>query len=520
MSSAKERWRALAGDADLSSHTEDDLPIEPIYTLADACSASERPMVEPEVAVLWEDLHDPVELAGAAALLFRPRRFDAFPLLPIPIALDPGVRWIEGTEAFLGRGLRGSAGADPIGACARGAPLGPSDWDRFAAFAKQLGPSLARTSGAPYADAGATACEQLAMTVAAAIDTGRALFARGVAWPGPTALHVVLDADLFAGIALLRAIRIVWASRAARLGLEPRTHVHAETARRIVARRDPEVNMIRGTLTCFAAICGGADRVTVLPFDRELPNPSELGRRIARNTGLILLEEAHLGRVHDPAGGSFFVERLTKAFVDRAEAIIGAIEDQGGMVSALRSGWVKARVDASARRRRERLAERRDVIIGVTEQPDPRRPPGVPRTGPPDAVRSSAPFEDLRDRLEGARIFLALLGPARDRAARTAWTEGVLAVGGLEPVRSTELLDAGAAAAAFAESGCKAAILCGSDATYEAIATSFAGALRSRGARVFLAGRPKDPYRDAADGFVHAGADILAFLEGVERSLA
>ena len=155
-------------------------------------------------------------------------------------------------------------------------------------------------------------------------------------WPDDAAglvefRYAVTD-EQFAPIAKLRAARRLWArvlelSGAAAAAAPQRQH--AVTSRPMMSRYDPYVNLLRTTVAAFAAGVGGADAVTVLPFDSPLGRPETLGRRIARNTSALLISESHLARVADPAGGSFAVERLTDDLAHAGWAELGRLERRG-----------------------------------------------------------------------------------------------------------------------------------------------------------------------------------------------
>ncbi|CAM5383467.1 methylmalonyl-CoA mutase OS=Streptomyces antimycoticus OX=68175 GN=SANT12839_085060 PE=3 SV=1 [Streptomyces antimycoticus] len=209
---------------------------------------------------------------------------------------------------------------------------------------------------------------------------------------------------------------------------------HAVTSPVMMTRRDPWVNMLRTTVATLAAGVGGADAVTVLPFDSAIGLPDDFARRIARNTSTILLEESHLARVIDPAGGSWYVEKLTDDVARAAWAWFQEIERAGGMAAALASGLVRDRLAETWARRGRDLARRKEPITGVSEFPNlaerpvEREPvPEQPSGGLPRVRRDEA-YEALRTRAdaqlaaEGSRprIFLAALGPAAAHTARAS----------------------------------------------------------------------------------------------------
>src|SRR5690606_8870277 len=114
-------------------------------------------------------------------------------------------------------------------------------------------------------------------------------------------------------------------------------HLHARTARRVLTTRDPYVNLLRNTVAVFAAGVGGAESITSAPLDSAIGQPDASGRRIARNTLHVLQSESHLGRVIDPAGGSWYLDWLTDQMANKAWSSFQQIEQQGGMRKALES---------------------------------------------------------------------------------------------------------------------------------------------------------------------------------------
>jgi methylmalonyl-CoA mutase len=270
------------------------------------------------------------------------------------------------------------------------------------------------------------------------------------------------------------------------------------------------VNLLRSAVAAFSAGIGGASAVTVRSFDSAIGRPDEFGRRTARSTQLLLIEESGLARVVDPAGGSWFVEDLTEQLAEAAWERFRSIEADGGMVSALASGRIAAEVDAIRGARAARLATRAGAITGVTEFPDIDEVPLVRATGPAPAEgplrlqRLAGPFEALRDAGEsvGPVVRLVPLGPLAEHSARTTFAANLFAVAG---IRTT------------GEAGSPVAVLCGSDQRYAAEAVEVALALKAEGvAHVLLAGRPGDneaALREAGiDEFVHARSDILEVL--------
>ncbi|TNF74274.1 MAG: methylmalonyl-CoA mutase, partial [Acidobacteria bacterium] len=310
-------------------------------------------------------------------------------LVGVALDLDAGANALPAAALTLatltGRGLEPvslglAVGADPLGALARDGELPASlsslevEMASLAAYCQSRLPR-ARAIGVstlPYHDAGAHPVQELAFALATGAHYLRCLDAAGVelqAAVDQVLFKFAIGRHLFTEIAKLRAARLLWARMARAGGLEAPSpaRIHAATSARTLTRRDPWNNLLRVTTQVFAAIAGGADAITSASFDAALGRPGTDGRRLARNTQIILAEEAHLGRVLDPAGGSFYLEWLTEELARSAWSLFQEIESRGGMAECLGAGLIGEQVEKSWRHRRERLAEGIDSITGVTD---------------------------------------------------------------------------------------------------------------------------------------------------------
>ncbi|MFE2551751.1 methylmalonyl-CoA mutase family protein, partial [Streptomyces sp. NPDC059355] len=519
--------------------------------------------LENGVTSLWLSLGSGL---GGLPVDTLPRALDGVYLDLAPVSLDAGAEYGDAARALLRLyaerqvapgAARASLGADPLGHEARtGEVLDLTDAVGLAREASAHWPGV-RTllvDALPYHEAGGSAAEELGLSLATGVAYLRALTeAEGEADSGAdsrtdsgtTAGALAVDAalgqlefryaataDQFLTIAKFRAARRLWARIAEACGAPDAgaQRQHAVTSPVMMTRRDPWVNMLRTTIACMAAGVGGADSVTVLPFDHELGLPDAFARRIARNTSTILLEESHLARVIDPAGGSYYVERLTDELAHAAWEFFQTIEKAGGLAAALRSGLVADRLAATWAERSKRLAKRREPITGVSEFPllsekplDREPAPAGPAGGLPRVRRDEA-YEALRVRSDAhlaatgnrPRIFLAALGPAAAHTARATFAANLFQAGGVEPVHDPVSVDPATAAEAYAASGADGmAVLCSSDPLYEEQAEAVAAALRAAGATtVFLAGKPGTS-ADAVDEYVFAGCDAVAVLSSV-----
>lgn len=277
--------------------------------------------------------------------------------------------------------LAGSLDADPLGALALDGTL-PCSIDSAAqqmgalgVWASERAPKLRSVvvSVVPYHDAGAHAAQELGFALATGVAYLRFLTAAGLTI-GEASKQIVfripLGSDIFMEVAKLRALRQCWAQVVGASGgtaEDQRSVIHATTSSRTKSQRDPWVNMLRETTEAFAASVGGADAITTSGFDRALGFSDDFARRIAGNAQVILDEEAHVAEVADPAGGSYYVEKLTDALAERGWQLLQTIEAEGGMAQALTQGRVTVWIGETAQARASAIAKRKQAILGVSE---------------------------------------------------------------------------------------------------------------------------------------------------------
>jgi methylmalonyl-CoA mutase len=445
-----------------------------------------------------------------------------------PAAAEAFLTLVEGrTDLAPG----GSLGLDPLGVHAATGEF--QDLSGLTAVARRAaahdGLRTVVVDATVFADAGASAVEELGCSLAAGTAYLRTLTEGGLTVDEAFAqleFRYSASADQFTTIAALRAARRLWDRVGEVSGASPDVRAqrqHAVTSSVMTTQRDPWVNLLRTTVACFAAGVGGADAVTVQPFDAALGLPDSFSRRIARNTQSLLVEEGHLARVLDPAGGSWYVEALTDSLARAAWDWFTEIERAGGLVAALDSGLVRDRIAAAWDERAKRVATRTDAITGVSEFPNlaeklPSREPLAwqPPSGGLPRVRAAQEFEELRDAADAAaerpKVYLATLGPVARHTARAAFAGNLFQAGGLET-------PSGDGVAGLADAGTTVACMCGTDRDYAESAATLAKELREAGAtQVWLAGKP-DLAVDGVDGYVFAGCDALDVLRTVHDQL-
>lgn len=440
-----EQWRALVaktlGDqpfASLEKATAEGLPIAPLYAPGDAPAAAaaftrpfdaERPWdlrtlaATPDAAEANRDILADLQGGGASATVrIDPtgragvavgsaegleRVLDGVILELAPVGLDAGFLGPQAAD-WLGAVAKASPGArlnlhmDPLGAfAATGESPGPieSHLVSLATVGVRLAETyphaqLALASGRAVHEAGGGEAMEVAVAAAAAVAYAKALVRAGLPMAdafGRITLGLSADADYFLTIAKLRAARQVWARIALACGAGPIARIEVRSSQRMLTAKDPWTNMIRLTVAGFGAAVGGADAVILGAFTDALGLPTAFARRQSRNAQLVLMEEAHVGRVADPAAGSGYVEAMTDQLAREAWARFQAIEAAGGLAAALQSGHVAREVEAT------RAARPTPKILGVTAfPPEGETPVEVARPAPKtvDAPSAKLPGPD------------------------------------------------------------------------------------------------------------------------------
>jgi methylmalonyl-CoA mutase len=233
-------------------------------------------------------------------------------------------------------------------------------------------------SGYHMQEAGATADQELAFTIADGLEYVRAALAKGLdvdAFAGRLSFFFAIGMDFFMEIAKLRAARLLWHRVMSQFEpAKPQSlmlRTHCQTSGVSLTEQDPYNNVVRTAVEAMAAVLGGTQSLHTNSFDEALGLPTDFSARIARNTQLILAEETGITDVVDPLGGSYYIESLTTALADRAWALIEEVEDLGGMTKAVASGMPKLRIEESAARRQARVDRGEDVVVGVNRyRPD------------------------------------------------------------------------------------------------------------------------------------------------------
>ncbi|MCX6234857.1 MAG: methylmalonyl-CoA mutase family protein [Bacteroidetes bacterium] len=407
-------------------------------------------------------------------------------------------------------------------------------------------------NGQHFHNAGASIVEELAFSLTAGTEYIHRLTDRGLSVNQISprlSFTFGVGSDYFLEIAKLRAARMLWAHIMRAFGPEnenlTQMNIHVETSRWNMTLYDPYVNVLRSTTESMSAIIGGADSLTVLPFDSAYAESSEFSERLARNQQLLLKEEAYLQKVIDPAAGSYYIENLTSSIADEVWKLFLHIEEKGGYLQAFKEGYVQSKIKETASTRDIAIAQRRDILLGSNQYPDftehidAELPAEVtnPVSQHPDNIlaeplkpyRGAMAFERLRYRTDRfaiankrPEVFMLTYGNLAMRRARSQFAGNFFGCAGFgiidNPGFDTVKEGIEAALASHAE----IVVICSSDEEYSSLIPEVFPQLRNDKI-IVLAGYPKD-YAErfkmiGLKHFIHVRSNILETLEGFQKEL-
>jgi len=389
--------------------------------------------------------------------------------------------------------------------------------------------------GEEFEESGATAVEEVGFTLASAIDFIAEMQERKVE-ANRTAASISfsfsIGANFFFQIAKLRAFRMMWAKAVESFGGSSecaRALIHARTSRWNETIYDPHVNILRGTTEAMSAIFGGADSITVAPFDECYKAPDEASRRLARNTQIILKQEALLSRVADPGAGSYCLEVITDFVAREGWKSMQGIEAAGGYGKAVKCGIIAAALKSSLAKREEAVLSGRRIFTGTSQHANVSEKAWgrIDLSRITDQRRGAWMYEQLRLRTErhvaqggkNPRVVLAEIGDAKMRSARSSFAANFFACAGFDLV-AKRFTSAERIAACDAD----LIVLCSSDAEYPALATDVFANMKSlkRETPVIVAGYPDTVEQLQAAGiadFVHLRSNPIEFLSKWQQRL-
>lgn len=390
-----------------------------------------------------------------------------------------------------------------------------------------------------YQNSGANAVQEVGLALATGVFYIQKLLDNG--WELKKALkkiifHFAVGPNFFMETAKLRAARILWDKAMEAYGADEESRkmvISAETSQLTKTVFDPYVNLLRAGNEAFAAILGGVQYLSVGTLDEATGASTAFSERIARNTQLILKAEALLEKVADPAGGSYYVEALTKELAEKAWEFFLELENQGGIVEALRANRIQEKISEVRAQREEDVFTRKQSIIGtnvyanvaekVSNQEEVRIIQSTTAFESLEKQRLAEPYELLRKKAgeiaekSGSypAVGLICLGELKRHKARADFIHGFLAAGGIEAPRSGELLDTEAVFEYIQLSGLKHFCLCGDNNQYAENGVSLVKEIKTKYPNVSLslAGKPEAALNEAGvKEFYHLSSNNYAIL--------
>ncbi|MDR1006725.1 MAG: methylmalonyl-CoA mutase family protein [Bacteroidales bacterium] len=402
-------------------------------------------------------------------------------------------------------------------------------------------------NGSVFSNAGAGIVQQLAFVLSAANDylhnlTQKGLPAHSVGYR--MCFDFATGSTYFMEIAKLRAARLLWSKIMEAYNPKCETaydvHIHCESAFSNKTIFDPYVNMLRTTTETMSAALGGADSISVSPFDIAFKEDDSFSRRIATNQQILLKEESYMDKVADPAAGAYYIENLTDAIAAKAWDMFKELEKKGGFVACIREGYVQNLIEQTYAQRAKDVAMRKTTILGTNQYPNLTEKPhenikhkemcGYKADGTEiktlGCIRLAEPFEDLRMATEKSakrpKVFLLTYGNLSMRKARAGFATNFFAVAGYEIEEGAGYNDVKTAADAALNSKSDIIVLCSSDEEYLELAKNIMPLLKGKTNHIIVAGNPAEAEALKALGvtdFIHVKTNALEILEKYSKSL-
>lgn len=448
--------------------------------------------------------------------------------------------------------VKGSVSIDPLGSFLRSGNFITDEATDFQALKESIktagaelpGLKLITIDGLHLNNAGAGSVQELAYVLSMANEYVAKLTEAGL--PAEKVLpHIQFTlgagSNYFIEIAKIRAARLLWSKIAEAYIGEPgdlaKVFIHVNTTSWNKTVYDPYVNMLRVTTESMSAVIGGADSLTVSPFDEIKGTVNGFSERIARNTQIILKEEAYLDKIADPSAGSYYIETLTQSVANEAWKLFVKTEENGGFIKAFKAGIIQNAINQTQQSRLNRVATRREILLGTNQFPNAdevikgQKQPADEKASentlakPINKCRAALEFEKLRTATDNAakrpKAFMLTIGALAWRKARASFSWNFFACGGYEVVDNLgfETVEEGVKAAL--DAGADIVVLCSSDDEYAEFAPQ-AKALLNDKAQLVIAGAPECADELKAKGieyFVHVKSNVLETLQHFNKVL-
>jgi len=446
--------------------------------------------------------------------------------------------------------IKGSVFFDPISVYSKGEI---NDFDKFAHLEesfKLINASKHLTNfhcltidGSIFHNSGGTTVSEIAMSLSIAVEYLNYLTDKGLS-TDDIANHLRFSfstgSSYFVEIAKLRALRYLWAKIMNEYGINnddsAKMYIHAESSKRNKTIYDPYVNMLRTTTECMSAAIGGADNITVLPFDLPLNKNSIVGERIARNQQLLLKGESYFDKVSDPAAGSYYIENITDKLIESSWKLFLDIDDKGGYLEAFDSGFITAQIDSESKELFKDVATRKRSILGTNQYPNLNENfPEVIEKGkskPNNSlkpIRISSDFEDLRIKTDiysqsnsRPKVWMFTYGYLAMRKARAQFAASFFGCAGFEIIDNPGFKTIEEGIKAAKEVKPDIVVLCSSDEEYANLVPEAFKVLNTQ-SKIVLAGYPKDLLNSFKEigltNLIHIKSNVLEELQRYQSEL-
>jgi methylmalonyl-CoA mutase len=453
-----------------------------------------------------------------------------------------------------GSHIYGSVTMDPIGSFILKGIMKTEAFDHLKTATEQTAElpnfRVIAINGKHFANSGASNVQELAFSLAHGVEYLNRLTAAGLNIDEVAQnmkFNFGIGNNYFMEIAKLRVARLLWAHIVKAYNPQSddsaKLVAHSETNSYNKTVYDPYVNMLRSQTEAMSAVLGGADSITVLPFNAIFGDPTDFSERIARNQQILLKEEAHLDKIADPAGGSYYIESLTASLAEHAWNLFLLVQDKGGFLQAFSDGFIQSEIKAMAAKRDANVALRRENLLGVnqytnfTETAKEEYPEWVFKSNDLTKegaevetlkpYRAAQPFEALRYKTDVyARsnrrpvAFMLPIGNLTMRKARAQFSTNFFAVAGFEVIDNNGFNTVKEGLQAARAKNADIVVICSSDEEYAVLAPQVAEQLKNE--ILVIAGHPECKSELEAKGitnFIHMKSNLLEELKAYQSKL-
>ncbi|PKO99601.1 MAG: methylmalonyl-CoA mutase small subunit [Bacteroidetes bacterium HGW-Bacteroidetes-8] len=404
--------------------------------------------------------------------------------------------------------------------------------------------------GYAFNDAGATIVQELGYALSMGSEYMNMLMDMGFSADEAASrikFTFAIGPNYFMEIAKFRAARMLWANIAREYGAtkesSQKINIHAVTSQWNMTVYDPHVNLLRGTTEAMSAALGGVDSLEVLPYDYTFREPAEFSNRIAKNTQIILKEEAYFDKIVDAGAGSYYIENLTASIADSAWSLFKSCEERGGYINSLKEGSIQSEIKSTSSKRDLNIATRREILLGTNQYPNFGEVADkditldvvtrganwdksvTPIIDPIEKYRGAQAFEALRFATQTSgktpKAFMLTFGNLAFCRARAQFASNFFAVAGFEVVDNTRFGTVEEGVKAAMEAKADIIVACSSDEEYAEAVVEIKTLTKDR-AIIVVAGEPackEDLIAAGVTNFISVKSNVLDTLKKYQSLL-